>query len=314
VRAPRRQARPADARPRRHPRPAAPPRPPHAHRHEGADDQRLPAIEFLDFDPTSTVDDTYAATRLMLQRGVGAIVVLGGDGTHRAVVRELVAATVRAMPLAGLVDRHQQRISRKCASPPSPGWPPPRGRRPRRCRPGAGAQQAGRGQHHQCPWPACRDIAIVDAVVTHDRTVGARALWKPQSLAAAYLAYAEPGAIGLSSIGGLLQPVGRHERGGLAVQIAHNGAPALTTLHAPIAPGLVLPVPLAGWQRMAADEPLPVLLRAGTVALDGERELAFDEGDHVTATLREHAFLTVDVARCMATAAHEGLLRAAPIP
>jgi hypothetical protein len=48
----------------------------------------------------------------------------------------------------------------------------------------------------------CRDIAIVDAVVTHDRTVGARALWKPQSLAAAYLAFAEPGAIGLSSIGG----------------------------------------------------------------------------------------------------------------
>ena len=285
----------------------------HAHRHEGADDQRLPAIEFLDFDPTSTVDDTYAATRLMLQRGVGAIVVLGGDGTHRAVVRELVAAGSR-VPLVGLSTGTNNAF--------------PEMREPTITGMAAALVAAGRVDAALALAPnklvevnitsargrQCRDIAIVDAVVTHDRTVGARALWKPQSLAAAYLAYAEPGAIGLSSIGGLLQPVGRHERGGLAVQIAHNGAPALTTLHAPIAPGLVLPVPLAGWQRMAADEPLPVLLRAGTVALDGERELAFDEGDHVTATLREHAFLTVDVARCMATAAHEGLLRAAPIP
>src|SRR5690606_17176629 len=52
--------------------------------------------------------------------------------------------------------------------------------------------------------PVRRDVAIVDAVITHDRSVGARALWKTQSLDAAYLAFAEPQAIGLSSIGGLL--------------------------------------------------------------------------------------------------------------
>jgi len=50
------------------------------------------------------------------------------------------------------------------------------------------------------------------------------------------------------------------------------------------------------------------------VALDGERELAFDPGDRVQITLRENAFPTVDVARCMQIAACEGLLRLPSTP
>ena len=45
------------------------------------------------------------------------------------------------------------------------------------------------------------------------------------------------------------------------------------------------------------------------IALDGERELAFGPDDRVAITLRENAFPTVDVARCMQTAAREGLFR-----
>ena len=60
---------------------------------------------------------------------------------------------------------------------------------------------------------------------------------------------------------------------------------------------------------MAPDEPLTVQQSAGTVALDGERELAFEAGDRVTVTLRENAFHTLDVARCMAAAARDGLMR-----
>ncbi|MFO1327643.1 MAG: NAD(+)/NADH kinase [Rubrivivax sp.] len=282
-----------------------------AQRHE--DDGRLPAIEFLDFEPTSTVDDSFTATRLLLQQGVRAIVVLGGDGTHRAVVRELVNAGSR-LPVAGLSTGTNNAF--------------PEMREPTITGLAAGLYAAGRVGDAEAlsanklvevaitghDGAVRRDIAIVDAVITHDRTVGARALWKTSSLAAAYLAFAEPEAIGLSSIGGLLHPIGRRERGGLAVQLAADAAQALVTLHAPIAPGLVLPVPVAGWQRMAADEPLPVALQAGTVALDGERELAFEPGERVAVTLREDAFLTVDVARCMAAAARDGLMRSIPHP
>ena len=272
-----------------------------------------PQVEFLDMVPGSTVDDTFLATRLLVQAGVGAIVVLGGDGTHRAVVRELVELRSR-IPLAGLSTGTNNAF--------------PEMREPTITGMAVGLVVSGRipaaqaaianklvEVHVADPQRGDRrDIAIVDAVITHDRSVGARALWKTSSLDAAYLAFADPQSIGLSAIGGLLQPVGRGDPGGLAVQIAHGTRAAVLTLQAPIAPGMVRPVPIAGWQRMRADEPRAVAARAGTVALDGERELAFDETQAVQMTLREKAFLTVDVARCMALAAEQGLLREATRP
>jgi predicted polyphosphate/ATP-dependent NAD kinase len=276
-------------------------------------DLSLPAIEFLDMEPSSTVDDTFAATRLLQRAGVAVIVVLGGDGTHRAVVRQLSEGGP-AVPIAGLSTGTNNAF--------------PEMREPTITGMAAGLFASGRIARAQAlspnkmievqiggtTGPGRRDVAIVDAVITHDRSVGARALWKTHTLDAAYLAFADPQAIGLSAIGGLLQPVGRREPGGLAVQLAHDARHALLHLNAPIAPGMVRPVPIASWQRMVADEPLPVLATAGTVALDGERELGFEPGQRVTMTLRENAFFTVDVARCMNVAAHEGLLRSSPNP
>jgi predicted polyphosphate/ATP-dependent NAD kinase len=276
-------------------------------RHLKRGDHSLPAIEFLDMEPESTVEDTYAATRALQRAGVAAIVVLGGDGTHRAVVRELVDGDA-SLPIAGLSTGTNNAF--------------PELREPTITGLAVGLYAAGRIAADEAlvsnklievrlgeGAAARRDIAIVDAVVTHDRSIGARALWKPQSLHAAYLAFAEAQAIGLSAIGGLLQPVGRRERGGLAVQLARDAEHALLDLHVPIAPVLVRPIPIAGWQRMVADEPLAITAEAGTVALDGERELAFEPGERVTMTLREDAFRTLDVTRCMNVAARDGLFR-----
>ncbi len=269
-----------------------------------------PAIEWLDMEPTSTVEDTFAATRRLLAAGVRAIVVLGGDGTHRAVVRELVAAGA-SMPIAGLSTGTNNAF--------------PEMREPTITGMAVGLAASGRlGADEALAANKLvevtiadgsaerRDVAIVDAVITTDRSIGTRALWKPESLRAAYLAFADPQCIGFSAIGGLLAPVSRQAAGGLAVQMADSPAHALRLLHAPIAPGMVRPVPIAGWQAMVADEPLPVALAAGTVALDGERELGFEPGQRVAMTLRENAFFTVDVARCMRLAAERSLLQSTP--
>lgn len=282
------------------------------HHHDDAHATRYPAVEFLDMAPTSTVDDTFAATRLLLAAGVQAVVVLGGDGTHRAVARELVAARSR-VPITGLSTGTNNAF--------------PEMREPTIAGIAAGLFACGRLSADEALVPNKlvevhiadpvrdedrRDIAIVDAVITYDRSVGARALWKTGSLDAMYLAFAEPQAIGLSAIGGLLQPVGRRESGGLAVQLAAEGEPAALTLAAPIAPGMVRAVRIAHWQRMVAGTPLLAAATAGTVALDGERELGFEPGQSVQMTLHENAFFSVDVARCMSVAAEKGLLRDMP--
>ena len=268
--------------------------------------QKWPVVEYLDMEPTSTVEDTFQAARLMHAAGVAAIVVLGGDGTHRAVVREC-----RSIPIAGLSTGTNNAF--------------PEMRESTITGMAVALYATGRLSAAQALAPnklldvsinegAQRDIALVDAVISTDRYIGARALWKPEALSAAYLTFADPQAIGLSAIGGLLQPVGRRDPGGLAVQLGHHPQPAALRLLAPIAPGMVRPVAIAHWQAMPADQPFAVLQQGGVVALDGERELAFDAGDRVQITLRENAFPTVDVARCMHIAACEGLLRLPSTP
>ena len=268
--------------------------------------QKWPVVEYLDMEPTSTVEDTFQAARLMHAAGVAAIVVLGGDGTHRAVVREC-----RSIPIAGLSTGTNNAF--------------PEMRESTITGMAVALYATGRLSAAQALAPnklldvsinegAQRDIALVDAVISTDRYIGARALWKPEALSAAYLTFADPQAIGLSAIGGLLQPGGRRDPGGLAVQLGHHPQPAALRLLAPIAPGMVRPVAIAHWQAMPADQPFAVLQQGGVVALDGERELAFDAGDRVQITLRENAFPTVDVARCMQIAACEGLLRLPSTP
>ena len=268
--------------------------------------QKWPVVEYLEMEPSSTVEDTFQAARLMHAAGVAAIVVLGGDGTHRAVVREC-----RSIPIAGLSTGTNNAF--------------PEMRESTITGMAVALYATGRLSAAQALAPnklldvsinegAQRDIALVDAVISTDRYIGARALWKPEALSAAYLTFADPQAIGLSAIGGLLQPVGRRDPGGLAVQLGHHPQPAALRLLAPIAPGMVRPVAIAHWQAMPADQPFAVLQQGGVVALDGERELAFDAGDRVQITLRENAFPTVDVARCMQIAACEGLLRLPSTP
>ncbi len=261
----------------------------------------FPEVEFLDMDVHSTVEDTFDAARRMCTAGVAAIVVLGGDGTHRAVAREC-----GDVPIAGISTGTNNAF--------------PEMREPTITGMAVGLYASGRLPASQVLVPnkilevivnhgRRRDIALVDAVISSDRYVGARALWRTESLKSLYVTYADPEAIGMSAIAGLLEPVGRREPGGCAVELCQASESPKLNLLAPIAPGMVRLVGISGWQRMGADQTFCVDQQAGVVALDGERELTFDPGDVVTITLRENAFRTLDVSRCLQIAAADGLFR-----
>ncbi|MCF8211261.1 MAG: NAD(+)/NADH kinase [Rhodoferax sp.] len=269
---------------------------------------RFPTVEFVEMDVTSSVEDTFTAARAMQRAGVKAIVVLGGDGTHRAVVRELIAGTRDgwpAVPIAGLSTGTNNAF--------------PEMREPTIAALAVGLYASGKLTAEQALASnkvlevgvngVARDIAIVDAVIGSDRFIGARALWKTDSLSAAYLTFADPQVIGLSAIGGLLHPVGRTEPGGLAIQLAHDAASTKLHLSVPIAPGMITDIAIADWSVMQAGQAYPVAQSTGVVALDGEREFTFDAQQQVSVTLREDAFPTVDVARCLQLAARDGLFR-----
>lgn len=266
---------------------------------ERSQSHHFPEVEFLDIDVNSTVEDTFRAAQTMRAAGVAAIVVLGGDGTHRAVAREC-----GDVPIAGLSTGTNNAF--------------PQMREPTITGLAVGLYASGRLPASEALVPnkilevsinGRRDIALVDAVISTDRYVGARALWRTESLRSLYVAYADPEAIGMSAIAGLLEPVGRREPGGCAVDLCEDPERRKLTLLVPIAPGMVRPVGIGSWQKMDADRTFVVDQEAGVVALDGERELTFNAGDVVTITLRENAFRTVDVSRCLHVAAADGLFR-----
>ena len=261
----------------------------------------FPEVEYLDFPVTSTVEDTFRATRLMREAGVKAMIVLGGDGTHRAVAREC-----GDIPIAGLStgtnnafpEMREPTLTAMAVALYATG-------KLSRAEALSGNKVIEISINHG----ERKDIAIVDAVISHERVIGARALWRPESLNALYLTFADPEVIGLSAIGGLLQPTSRESPDGLMIELASDPAKAQFNLRAPIAPGMMRDIPIASWAPLKAGVDYPVALDAGVVALDGEREMTFKPGEHVSVSLVSQAFFTVDVTRCLQLGAVNGLFR-----
>ncbi len=256
--------------------------------------------EFLDIPVEDGPNDTVRAVERMVALGVGAIVVLGGDGTQRLAARvsgetpilALSTGTNNAFPevreatIAGLA---------------------------------AGLVATGRvtavegAERNKTLWVELngerREMGLVDVSICSDAWLGARAVWHPESISQIFVAFAEADAIGLSSIAGLLRPVSRTEAIGLRVDLAPLET-ARAILHAPIAPGLLAPVGVEAVSELRPGERQAVRLARGTIALDGERELAFTAGDQVTVRLDRHGPLTIDVDKTMAAAVRKRLFLA----
>lgn len=260
----------------------------------------LPRLSWLAIDIRATVNDTFQAARLMRASAASAILVLGGDGTHRAVAREC-----GAVPIAGISTgtnnawpelRESTIVGLAVGLYASGKVPPERALRWNKWL--DVSINANRPD-------ARRDIAIVDAAILAEQLVGARSIWHTDRLSQLYLSFAEPHTVGLSAIGGLLMPVARNEPGGLKLTFGPGGA----VINAPVAPGVLRRIPVARWQPIASGVADPPLLRRGVIALDGERELLFGPEDEVLVSLREQAFRAIDVNACLHYAAANELLR-----
>jgi len=261
-----------------------------------------PEVIFLDMPPEDGPEATLTAAREMIEAGVSALLVLGGDGTHRLVARvagevpitalstgtnnvfpslreATTAGLATGLAIAGYFDAEETTIRNKILL----------------------VKVNGR-----------EDVALVDACVSTALWTGSKALWRPDELDQLFVTFAEADSIGLSTIAALLHPVSRLDPYGLRVDLAPVGQ-AATVVTAPIAPGLILPVGVSAVQQIRAEEVQPVRARQGVIALDGEREMEFSGDDRVTVRLDQRGPRTLRVKRVMELAAREGLLREGPI-
>jgi hypothetical protein len=197
--------------------------------------QPLP-LEILDMPITGTAQDTVTAVERM--REAKAIVVLGGDGTHR-----VVAKACGDTPLVALSTGTNNAF-------------------PEMREATIAGLAAGLFTDQVIREPALRvhdDLALVDVAVSNEPFIGAKALWRADSITELFVTNANPAAVGLSAIAGQLAT------GPVHVTLGRG-----TRVMAAIAPGLVVPVDVAHYEPI--DGPVTVQA-AGCIALDGEREL-----------------------------------------
>jgi len=261
--------------------------------------QRFPNVEYLDMPVTGTAIDSAVAAEKMHQMGVGAIVVLGGDGTNRMVV-----SGCGDTPVSG-VSTGTNNAFPELREPTITGL-------------AVGLALSGKVpterafSYNKRLEVAVNDrleIALVDVAVVSDRFIGARAIWKTHSFRDLFVTFGEAHGIGMSSIVGLLDPVDRSTPEGRRVRLA-NDKDVNLQLTAPIAPGLIEQVGVMDVETLVPDKKYLPSISGGSFALDGERELTFCEQDEVSITLRTNAFRTVNVNGCMSYAAENGLLKA----
>lgn len=250
----------------------------------------------LDMPITASYEDTIRAAELMEAMGAGCCVVLGGDGTSRAAAKGLDETPI--LPVSTGTNNVYPTLTEGTVA----GM--------------AAAAAAILGPSENCRIRDKRieisingrfaDIALVDAVITADLWVGAKAIWDTGKLRRVIATRCHPASIGFSSVAGCVGVVRDTDDFGVDAVLGDTGERVL----APVAAGVLSPVRLSHIERMPLDRPLNIpLSEPCMIALDGERELRGRRGDVLTFTVTRRGPQRVKIREALEEAVARGLFR-----
>ncbi len=252
-------------------------------------------VHIVDIPLTNTAKDTAAAMHLFKGAGCHTVVSLGGDGTNRALVHadsaiDLVpisTGTNNVFPalmeptLGGMV-AGLNALGKTAGMPES--------LRPR-----------AKVAHLQTPTQ--KDIGLIDVVLLRRDHVGNLLPFDADRLDSMLLTRAEPNSVGMSPIGGFIDPVYAHNDCGLWVQMGRDGQ----IVRAPLSPGHFRDVAVSHTRRTEFGEVL-TFNGPGVIALDGDRDHMLREGETASVTLRRDGPRILNVEGIMRWAVGAGMM------
>lgn len=236
----------------------------------------------------SGAKDTVEAARAL--RGAAVALVLGGDGTNRAFAKGWLDAPLISLA-AGTNNAYPQACEATTAGAAA-------GLLAEGVLPLADVATQAKVIHVDIEGEA-PELALIDAVLTRDRFLGARALGDPTKLVYALLTRADPAGVGMTSIGGFVHPLRADEEGALALRFR---ADSPRQVLAATAPGRFERVGIESSGVLPFGETMPVQ-GPGALALDGERERMLGPGQTATLRAARDGPWVVDVRRTLARAA-----------
>ncbi|MBT7332782.1 MAG: hypothetical protein HN856_00260 [Gammaproteobacteria bacterium] len=240
--------------------------------------------------------DTERSMAAFLEAGCRTFVSLGGDGTNRAIVR--AAPDIDLIPLSTGTNNVFPVLNEPTVAGMVAGL--------NACGHFPDAQAQGlkeRVKVLHVKTQARQDVGLIDAVLLCPDHVGNLLPFDPDRIKRLLLSRAEPNAIGMSPIGGLIHPVYAQDDVGLLVT-TDSQAKGLT---APLSPGLFGQVPVSAVQEIGFDEPV-TFVGPGVIALDGDRDYRLLEGERATVTLRRDGPFVIDVDATMRAAVARGIM------
>ncbi len=249
----------------------------------------------LEFTATGEQEDSTQAARLMQEQGATCIIVLGGDGTNRAVAKG--SGAVPILPVStGTNNVFPFMVEGTIAGM------------------AAGLVACERVIMEECSFRSTkievlvdgeeRDLALVDVVVYDDIFTGSKAIWDMGKVSQIFLNRASADSIGLSSIGGQIHCIGPEEPRALYLELGKKGHLVV----AAVAPGLIEKVFVQYQRVIEIGEEIEIRSAPCVLGLDGERDFEVEPKKRTTMRVARDGPRVVDVSRTMKAAMKAGVL------
>lgn len=244
---------------------------------------------------TRTALDTISAARAMQDADCSVVMTLGGDGTNRAFAMGWQDAAL--IPISTGTNNVFPILSEATVAGAAAGLI------------GSGAISLKKVATpckliHVAIDDERDDLALIDAVLTKDQFVGARALLDAPAISEILLTRADPAAVGMTSIGGLLRPLADTDDAALRLSLVPKSGSDVTSISAPIAPGYYQTLHVSSVRRQALERTV-IWEGPGVLAFDGERERMLAPGQKARLTVMRKGPRVVDVSKTLRLAAQQ---------
>ena len=250
-------------------------------------------VHILDAPIKNDSRDTQEAIHRFIEMGCRTIVSLGGDGTNRAIVKS--TSEIDLIPLSTGTNN----VFPLSVEPTLAGIV-------------AGLNAVGkitddslksRSKVIYIESAGIQDIALIDLVLLSNDQLGSLLPFKADNIRKLLLTRAEPASIGMSPIGGFIDPVYEDDDEGLLVDLSSGGR----TFRAPLSPGLFGQVNVSSAERIKMDA--RVLFEGpGVLAMDGDREIQLMSGQTASVSIRRDGPFVLKVDKAMRWAASNGII------
>lgn len=253
-------------------------------------------IEILDFHPRNRPEDTVQAMRMMQDKGIGCMVILGGDGTTRLAAKAGIDMPVIPVSTGtnNVYPFFLEGTSVGCAAAYL-------------CQKASPENITRDKLIEVYVNDVFVDVAIVDAVVSRDYYIGSKAIFEFDNIGEIIVCRTRADSIGFSSIIGCVHMCADEDNFGLRTEMNIGEREVM----APIGAGQLM--------RVKSIEPIKIPLDmpyycktdfSGTVALDGERTVTFKKGDGLKLVVtRKGGLRKVNIRELLRTAIAEGYFK-----